>query len=239
MARLESHFQGQEIYTHDDDPATFQSTDVNVGSSWQTYTHTSTAAAGVWTLYSYIKASSGGIEVDDVKLSMNSQGPVNQSPTANFSASTNGLNANFTDTSSDVDGNIVQRTWNFGDGATATSINPSHSYATSGTYTVSLTVTDNDGAVDTHSQQVSVAAAGNVDLSIASASLTRGRLRVTLNWSGASGSYVDIYRNGEWIATPNNSGSYNDAANKQTATSFVYQVCDAGGSCSAEVTVNF
>jgi PKD repeat protein len=47
--------------------------------------------------------------------------------------------------SSDPDGNIVGYAWIFGDGSTGTGVNPSHSYVLAGSYTVSLTVTDNDG----------------------------------------------------------------------------------------------
>jgi|GEM_PF-4615075 len=70
----------------------------------------------------------------------------NQSPTANFTSSCNALSCSFTSTSSDPDGTIAAYSWNFGDGATSTAQNPSHTYATSGTYTVALTVTDNQGA---------------------------------------------------------------------------------------------
>jgi PKD repeat protein len=40
---------------------------------------------------------------------------------------------------------IASYSWNFGDGTTSTSANPTHTYATSGTYYVTLTVTDNNG----------------------------------------------------------------------------------------------
>ncbi|MGD9130749.1 MAG: PKD domain-containing protein [Candidatus Bathyarchaeota archaeon] len=48
----------------------------------------------------------------------------------------------------DPDGYIVDYSWDFGDGKTATGVTASHSYPASGAYTVTLTVTDNDGATD-------------------------------------------------------------------------------------------
>lgn len=56
----------------------------------------------------------------------------------------------FSGTSSyDPDGNIASYSWNFGDGNTSTLSSPSHTYASSGTYVVSLIVEDNDGATAT------------------------------------------------------------------------------------------
>ncbi len=48
--------------------------------------------------------------------------------------------------SSDSDGNIASYAWDFGDGESSTQANPMHTYSRAGSYTVSLTVTDNDGA---------------------------------------------------------------------------------------------
>ena len=86
--------------------------------------------------------------------------PANNPPTANFGVTTNALTANFTDSSTDSDGSIASRAWNFGDGATSTSANPSHTYAAAGTYSVSLTVTDNGGATNTKTGSVTVTSGG-------------------------------------------------------------------------------
>ncbi len=80
----------------------------------------------------------------------------NEPPIAAFDYSTTDLTADFTDTSTDSDGTVVAWSWTFGDGGTSLEQDPSHTYATAGTYTVSLTVTDDDGATDSTSHDVTV-----------------------------------------------------------------------------------
>lgn len=48
--------------------------------------------------------------------------------------------------SSDSDGTIASYSWNFGDGGTGSGVAPTHAYNTTGSFTVTLTVTDNLGA---------------------------------------------------------------------------------------------
>ncbi len=83
-------------------------------------------------------------------------GPVNSAPSAAFSDICTDLNCDFTDGSSDSDGSVVSWSWDFGDGNSSSGQNPSHSYSSAGTYSVSLTVTDDDGATDTVSGDVTV-----------------------------------------------------------------------------------
>src|SRR5438094_9253877 len=54
------------------------------------------------------------------------------------------------------DGTVVGCRRSFCDCATAPSANPSHTYAAGGTYTVSLTVTDNSGGTGSTSQNITV-----------------------------------------------------------------------------------
>jgi PKD repeat protein len=98
-------------------------------------------------------------EVEDYTANVVSSS-ANVPPTANFTFTTNYLAANFTDTSTDSDGTIVSWSWNFGDGGTSTVQNPSHTYAAAGTYNVTLTVTDDDGAATPVTKPVTVTAPG-------------------------------------------------------------------------------
>jgi len=72
-------------------------------------------------------------------------------PTADFIYSPEspvkiGVIINFTDNSSDLDGFIVNRTWNFGDGNMSYGNQTSHMYASDGIYNITMTVIDDDGA---------------------------------------------------------------------------------------------
>lgn len=77
--------------------------------------------------------------------------------TAGFSASTNQLTVNFSNTSAGGVGSLSY-TWNFGDGTSSTSASPTHTYTRAGTYTVTLTVKDTQNASASSSSSVTVAA---------------------------------------------------------------------------------
>lgn len=74
---------------------------------------------------------------------------------ASFSASTtsgnNPLLVSFTDLSSTTDpGGLTSWAWDFGDGNTSSQQNPCHVYTTSGTFDVTLTITNASGVMDTN-----------------------------------------------------------------------------------------
>lgn len=164
----------------------------------------------------------------------------NQSPTASFSLSCIDLSCSFNgSTSSDPDGSISNYAWTFGDGTTGTGATVSKTYASSGTRTVSLTVTDNGGAIGSASQSVTVTApsSGGIDLAVTMSKL-RGANIATLSWSGAGGN-VDVFE-GSTKLGPNVSGtSYTRNLGKGGGTR-TYKVCNTGTStCSNSVTVTY
>jgi hypothetical protein len=64
--------------------------------------------------------------------------------------------------------------------------------------------------------------------------------RMTLRWSGAAGSRIDVYRNGEFRTTTENDKKYTNTRDFRGAAKYVYRVCERGSSrCSNEATVSF
>lgn len=87
--------------------------------------------------------SSGSVSMQrpNVKFSFAPNGPPTAQFTANPTTSCSGA-VNFTDQSFY---GITSWLWDFGDGASSTQQNPSHTYTTSGTYSVSLKATNSSG----------------------------------------------------------------------------------------------
>ncbi len=88
----------------------------------------------------------------------------NTPPVANFSFVATQLSVQFTDGSSDSDGTIASWAWDFGDGATASTQNATRNYASAGTYSVKLTVTDNGGATHSVTKSVTVNTSSGGDI---------------------------------------------------------------------------
>lgn len=161
-------------------------------------------------------------------------------PAADFSFTTSGLTATFVDQTPNADIAVAAWAWDFGDGATATLQNPSHTYAAAGAYQVTLTVTGNNGLTDAISKDVAVSG-GSSGLTLTVAGYkVRGLQTVDLAWSGAAGAQVEILRDGKLLATVAGDGLYTDNIDRRGSGSYTYQVCEAGTStCSNEVTVTY
>ena len=84
----------------------------------------------------------------------------NQSPVARaggpYSGALNQAVAFNGTASSDPDGSIASYAWDFGDGSAGTGATPSHAYTGVGTYTVTLTVTDNGGLTNSATTTASI-----------------------------------------------------------------------------------
>jgi subtilisin-like proprotein convertase family protein len=122
--------------------------------------NTTGLAPGRHLVYVQATDASGKVGTPNAVIVNIAGGSGNVAPVANFAVTTSGLTANFTDTSSDSDGTITARSWNFGDGTTSTATNPSKTYASAGSYTVSLGVTDNGGLSASRTQTVTVGSTG-------------------------------------------------------------------------------
>jgi hypothetical protein len=116
--------------------------------------------SGYWTwMGSFFIIGSPTRTVNATLVAMGTTG--NQAPTTAFIFSPSnpgvGLWVQFdASASSDSDGTISSYSWSFGDGATGTGRSIWHRFMSSGTYTVQLTATDNDGKSASATEQVHV-----------------------------------------------------------------------------------
>ncbi len=126
-------------------------------------THTY-AAAGNYNVTLTVMDDSGATDSAGTTASI---GTVNQPPVANANGPYNGtvsVPVTFNGTgSNDPDGTIVGFDWDFGDGTVAVDAGPtpSHTYSADGSYTVTLTVTDDAGASATDATTANIGAVVN------------------------------------------------------------------------------
>jgi len=202
---------------------------------------------GVTVEHNFTEAGSYGVTltvVDDQGTSDSlvqtvSVDPANQPPVAAFQVSCDGLVCNFDGAvSSDPDGTITSYHWEFGDGATGSGDRVSHAFGADGAYVVRLTVSDDREASSSTNRTVQVAAtvAEAISLSVATGKYKNSKW-VDLEWSGAMGTIVDVYRDGSLLATTGNDGSYRDSTVRNLNRFISYRVCEHDTStCSDEVS---
>ncbi len=130
------------------------------------YTTTDSAGslqtAGAIRISTYVSSSTtnGPITTSYDDLAVTTIGgpaPANVPPAASFTWSASGLTVTAdSSTSSDADGLIVSRAWDFGGTPGGSGTTATRTYPSGGTYPVTLTVTDDDGAAHSSTQSVTV-----------------------------------------------------------------------------------
>ncbi|MBL9189970.1 MAG: immunoglobulin domain-containing protein, partial [Opitutaceae bacterium] len=152
------------------------------------------------------------------------------------------LTVNFSSAgSTDPDGTIASYAWNFGNGATASTANPSYTYTTAGSFTATLTVTDNSGA--THSANVGISVTGSVvapqittqpagQTVVAGANVT-----FTAAASGTPSPTFQWRKNGANIAGATNATLTLAAVTAADAASYTLVATNAAGSATSNAAV--
>jgi len=135
--------------------------------------------------------------------------------------------------------------WNFGDGATSTAQNPSHTYTAAGTYTATLTVTDSSSPAmkATASVTTNVSAVGNPLQATASAVPTSGQIPLNVAFTGtATGgtppySYSWDFGDGSAKSTAQNPSHAYTVAGTYTAKLTVTDSASPANTASSSVTI--
>lgn len=140
-----------------------------------------------------VGCTDGGVSVDIT--------PGNSKPTASFSVQSGELCINQSISfdasgSTDSDGSISNYSWDFGDGSNGSGLTVDHIYASLGSFTITLEVTDNQGAVDSHSETIIIVNDSNFPSPTAVFSVPSD----TLSWGGG------VFFDGSDSIDPDNSG---------------------------------
>jgi PKD repeat protein len=116
-------------------------------------------AQGTYNVTLKLSDGDGGVNTDTTTVTVDSD---TTSPTADIAmtqSSANNTTVSFDATGSTDNARIIEYQWEFGDGTTANGATPTHSYDQTGTYNVTVTVTDPAGNTDTKQIEVTVESA--------------------------------------------------------------------------------
>jgi|GEM_PF-2677559 len=129
------------------------------------YTYQDSSASQILSGIPGVENYNSNVKYDRFTVYSNGAAPINQPPSAKLSANpTFGsapLSVHFDGSASfDPDGSIVSYAWNFGDNTSGNGVTFDHLYTAAGSYTATLTVTDNQGAQGLAQTQIVVSASG-------------------------------------------------------------------------------
>jgi len=158
--------------------------------------------------------------------------PANVAPTAAFTFNCTGLTCAFDASSStDPDGSLTAYNWTFGNGATATGATANVTYAAAGDYTVTLTVTDDQGATAQVSQTATARAADTTAPVITVVKAVKSGLYIIFTWTTNEPSTTVVIANN--VTTSNatlvTAHSISIKGKKGTTYTYYVQSADAAG----------
>ncbi|MCL9783476.1 PKD domain-containing protein [Vibrio sp. S4M6] len=111
---------------------------------------------GSYSVSLLVTDADGLTDTDTVIVTVNNNPPVADATASTYDGPAP-LEVEFSSVnSSDVDGTISSYQWQFGDGSSSNQANPTHTYATEGSYEVTLMVTDDNGDTDSASLTINV-----------------------------------------------------------------------------------
>ena len=161
----------------------------------------------------------------------------NSAPTASFTYSCNALTCDFTGSGSDSDGTVDSYAWSFG----ATTENASNTFGGYGNYSVTLTVTDNEGAEGSSTQTVAVLDPNSNQLTSVdyASGKSRGKnaIRIDAITPGSAGSLTMVnQQSGDEVVSV---GTFNYgtvySTGEKGAKTYDVTVCNTDNQCSTFV----
>jgi PKD repeat protein len=190
-----------------------------------------------------------GVTVDDGSGDPGGGDPPggNQPPTASFTYSCTDLSCDVDGSGSSDDGDLVSYDWAFGDGDVASGITASHTYGAAGTYSVTLSVTDDGDLTDDDQRSVTVfdPPSGEPTL-VGLKRKVKGKHVIDLTWSNVPWPVIYVFRDGAVIETIDpgtETGSYSDFTGQKGKrviyTHFICEGTDLLSVCSNPVITTF
>lgn len=109
----------------------------------------------------------------------------------------------------------------------------------SGSHTITASVSDTAGLTGSDSISITVNPFSGISLSVEGYK-DKGLHKASIIWSGATSTMIDIYRNNSLLTTTLNDGFFTDDIDGRGRGSYQYRICETGGgACSESVSAEF